>query len=132
MFPGEQTSASQAAASSSNEQAPNALPDLPLEQPGKAQDPEAAAAPAASHEPGTGGMSLQPPSLPLHFLQQQQQQQQGVAAPGACSGQAQQQASSAAPAAGASPREVGQLGVAGQKQAPKPPLAPGSKSTPQV
>ena len=82
-------------------------------------------------------MSLQPPSLPAQFLHHpQQQQQQGMPAQLASGSaqaqqQQQQQAAAAAVAAG-SPREAGPLGVAGQKQAPKPPLAPGSKGVPQV
>ena len=96
--------------------------------------------PAESHEPVTGadGMSLQSPSLPSQLLQQQQQLPGMPAQLVAGSAQAQQQqeaalaAATAAAMAAGSPREVGQLGVAGQKQAPKPPLAPGSKSVPQV
>ena len=115
--------------------------ELPSEQQVRPQDSES---PATPHEPitNTDGISLQPPSLPSQ-LQQQQQQLPGMPAQlVAASAQAQQQqqqqqeagvAAATAPAmAAGSPREVGQLGVAGQKQAPKPPLAPGSKSVPQV
>ena len=122
--------------STSTEQASQHLTDLPLQQPSRPQGTDTA---AASQGPTTSasGMSLQPPSLPAPFLQQQHQQQQGMPAqlvPGSAQAQQQQQAAVAAAAAvtTGSPREAGQLGVAGQKQAPKPPLAPGSKSVSQV
>ena len=119
---------------------------------------EGSEATPAAHGPTTSasGMSLQPPSLPAHFAQQQQQQQRqpltsgqlaaGVSQVAAGNAQQQQAAGTAAAAAAAaavaaaaaaaaaavaasgSPRE----GAAGQKAAPKPPLAPGSKSVPQV
>ncbi len=98
----------------------------PAEHRNSTDDPEA----VSSHGPTTSasGMSLQPPSLPAHFSQQQPAMPAQLVAG---SVQAQQQAAAAA-AVPASPREAGVLGLAGQKQAPKPPLAPGSKSVPQV
>ncbi|DBA76248.1 TPA: hypothetical protein ACH3X1_009968 [Trebouxia sp. C0004] len=91
---------------------------------------EAEAAPVHGPTTSASGMSLQPPSLPAHFSQQQQQQQSMPAQLVTGSVQDKQQAA----AAGASPRDAGTLplGAAGQKQAPKPPLAPGSKSVPQA
>ena len=121
--------------STSIEHAPQHLTNAPLQQPSR---PEGGDTGAASQGPTTSasGMSLQPPSLPAPFLQQQHQQQQGMPAqlvPGSAQAQQQQQAAVAAAAIATSPpREAGQLGVAGQKQAPKPPLAPGSKSVSQV
>ena len=109
---------------------------------------EGSEATPVAHAPTTSasGMSLQPPSLPAHFAQQQQQQQQRTLTSGqlatgvsqVATGNVQQQqqaagtaaaaAAAAANAASGSPRE----GAGGQKAAPKPPLAPGSKSVPQV
>ncbi|KAL3149213.1 hypothetical protein ABBQ32_002039 [Trebouxia sp. C0010 RCD-2024] len=126
-----QTEGNQPKASASAEQAPNQLADVPLQHPSRPQDADTA---TASHGPTTSasGMSLQPPSLPSQFLHQQQQQQGMPAQPVSGSAQAQQQqAAVAAAVAAGSPREAGQLGIAGQKQAPKPPLAPGSKGVPQ-
>lgn len=66
----------------------------------------------------SGAVALQPPSLPSHFSDQRQQQEQQQAA----------HAQLLAQATAGSPREGG-----GDKQAaPKPPLAPGSKTAPQV
>lgn len=120
------------------EQAPQHLADLPLQHPSRPQGADTGAAPQGATT-SESGMSLQPPSLPAPFLQQQQQhqqQQQGMPAqlvPGSAQVQQQQAAIAAAAAVTTgSPREAGQLGVAGQKQAPKPPLAPGSKSVSQV
>ena len=93
-------------------------------------DEEAEAAPTNGPTTSASGMSLQPPSLPSHFSQQRPQQPLPVQIV-AGSAQAQQQAGAVA-AGAASPREAGLQGLAGQKQAPKPPLAPGSKSLPQV
>ena len=124
--------------STSTEQAPQDLSDLPLQQPSRPQGGDTG---AASQGPTTSasGMSLQPPSLPAPNLQQQQQQQQqGMPAqlvPGSAQAQQQQQQQAAVAAAAiatSSPKEAGQLGAAGQKQAPKPPLPPGSKSVSQV
>lgn len=125
----------QAVGSTSTEQAPQHLADIPLQH---ASRPQGADVGAVPQEPTTSasGMSLQPPSLPAPFLQQQHQQQQGMPAqlvPGSAQAQQQQAAVAAAAAVTTgSPREAGQLGLAGQKQAPKPPLAPGSKSVSQV
>lgn len=117
----------------SAEHAPDQLADLPLQQPSsRPQDGDTG---AASHGPATSasGMSLQPPSLPSQFLQQHQgMPAQLVSGSAQAQQQQQQQAAVAAAVAAGSPREAGQLGVAGQKQAPKPPLAPGSKGVPQV
>lgn len=101
----------------------------PAEQRGTAD--EAEAAPTNGASTSASGMSLQPPSLPSHFSQQRPQQAlpaQSLAG----SAQAQQATAGAVAAGAASPRDAGLQGLAGQKQAPKPPLAPGSKSLPQV
>jgi len=120
---------------SSSQSMPSKLVDDPRDQQpaevrGSAGEPEA----APVHGPTTSasGMSLQPPSLPAHFSQQQQQQQQQQQAMPAHLVTGSVQDKQQAAAAGASPRDAGLLGAAGQKQAPKPPLAPGSKSVPQV
>jgi len=116
---------------SSSQATPNKVADDPRDQqPAEARDNPGEPEAAPVHGPTTSasGMSLQPPSLPAHFSQQQQQQQAMPAQLVAGSVQDRQQAA----AAGASPRDAGPLGAAGQKQAHKPPLAPGSKSVPQV
>ncbi len=122
----------EAAKQSGSQPMPNKLADDPRnQQPAEARGNAGEAEAAPVHGPTTSasGMSLQPPSLPAHFSQQQQQQQQAMPAQlVAGSVQDKQQAA----AAGASPKDAGPLGAAGQKQAPKPPLAPGSKSVPQV
>lgn len=123
----------EAAKQSSSQPMPSKLTEDPCDQqPTEARGSAGEAETAPVHGPTTSasGMYLQPPSLPAHFSQQQQQQQQ-QAMPAqlvASSGQDKHQAATA----GASPRDAGPLGAAGQKQAPKPPLAPGSKSVPQV
>lgn len=94
--------------------------DLPDADPATSAPPHPHAEvnpPANEHATSASGMSLQPPSLPAAFSEVRQQSQAQLVA------QAQQQA------AGGSPREGG----GDLKQAaPKPPLAPGSKTAPQV
>ncbi len=112
---------------------PSKLADDPRDQqPAEARAiaGEAEAAPVHGPTTSASGMSLQPPSLPAHFSQQQQQQQQQAMPAQLVAGSVQDKQQTVA--AGASPRDAGPLGAAGQKQAPKPPLAPGSKSVPQV
>ena len=120
----------EAAKQSGSQPVPSKLADDPRDQqPAEARGNAGEAEGAPVHGPTTSasGMSLQPPSLPAHFSQQQQQQAMPAQLV-AGSVQDKQQAA----AVGASPRDAGPLGAAGQKQAPKPPLAPGSKSVPQV
>jgi len=125
----------EAAKQSSSQPMPSKLADDPRDQQpaetrGNSGEPETA--PAHGPTTSASGMSLQPPSLPAHFSQQQQQQQQQVMPAQLVTGSVQDKQQAAAAGAGASPRDAGPLGAAGQKQAPKPPLAPGSKSVPQV
>ena len=135
---GVQAEGRQPVGSTSTEQAPQPLTDLPVQQPSRPQAADTGAALQGPTTTSASGMSLQPPSLPAPFLQQQHQQQQPQGMPAQLvpgSAQAQQQQAAVAAAAAVttgSPREAGQLAVAGQKQAPKPPLAPGSKSVSQV
>ena len=116
----------QLAAPQQAEHSPRLDNDPSLDPSTSAQAPPLSETSAAAHATSASGMSLQPPSLPSHFSdarQQHEQQQQQQMSHAQLMAQAQQQA------AAGSPREGG----ADPKQAaPKPPLAPGSKTLPQV